>query len=44
MPGSTLRRTLLLVAFFAATVITVWSVERAPMKAYGAIERQGSAF
>ena len=44
MPASTLRRTLLLAAFFAATIITVWSVERAPMKAYGAIERQGAAF
>lgn len=38
-PGSTLHRTLLLVAFFAA-----WSVEHAPIKAYGAIERQDTAF
>lgn len=44
MSGSTLRRTLLLVVFFAATFITAWSVERVPMKAYGAIERQGAAF
>lgn len=44
MPASTLRWTLLLAAFFAATFITLWSVERAPMKAYGAIERQDTAF
>lgn len=44
MPGSTLHRMLMLVAFCAATVLAAWSVEHAPMKAYGAIERQDTAF
>ncbi|WP_268821260.1 hypothetical protein [Methylobacterium radiotolerans] len=37
-----LRRALLLIAIFVTAIVTLWSVEHAPMRAYGAIERQGA--
>jgi 3-oxoacyl-(acyl-carrier-protein) synthase len=33
-----------LIAVLVTATVTVWSVERAPMRAYGAIERQGAGF
>ena len=42
MPGSTLRRAFLLTAFFVMVALTAWSIERAPARAYGAIERPAS--
>ena len=44
MPNHQLRRALLLIAVFVAAIVAVWSVEHGPMRAYGAIERQGSGF
>ena len=41
MPGSAMRRALLLTAFLVLVVLTVWSLQRAPMRAYGAIMHQG---
>ena len=42
--GSTLRRAFLLVASFLTAALIAWAIERAPMRAYSAIERQGSRF
>jgi hypothetical protein len=44
MPKHRLHRALLLIAVLVTATVTVWSVERAPMRAYGAIERQGAGF
>lgn len=44
MPNHQLRHALLLIVVLVATIVTVWSIEHAPVRAYGAIERQGSGF
>ena len=44
MLGSALHRALLLATVLILTALTVWSIGRAPVRAYGAIERQGLGF
>lgn len=44
IPGSALHRVLLLVAVVVTAILVVLSIEHAPVRAYGAIERQGQGF